>query len=69
MSPADAVKALDEHSERMTAFLQRYERGEYASLGLAPQFLEGRSPGMPMKAEPSSPRQVYISHSMLLHAS
>ena len=42
LSPAEAIKALDEHSERMTAFLQRYEKGEYASLGLSPQHLSGK---------------------------
>lgn len=55
MSAADAVKALDEHSERMTAFLQRYERGQYASIGLSPQLLDRKPTSIPMKTEPSSP--------------
>ncbi|EPT00574.1 hypothetical protein FOMPIDRAFT_1049611 [Fomitopsis schrenkii] len=55
LSSEDAVKALDEHSERMLAFIQRYERGEYATLGMSPQLLGGASVSMPLKAEPSSP--------------
>ncbi|KZT65311.1 hypothetical protein DAEQUDRAFT_740752 [Daedalea quercina L-15889] len=58
MSTEDAVKALDEHSERMQAFLRRYEKGEYAGLGLTPQLLDKAGTGMSVKSEPSVSRRI-----------
>ncbi|KAH9833342.1 uncharacterized protein C8Q71DRAFT_775140 [Rhodofomes roseus] len=51
-SAEDAARALEEHSQRMTAFLERYERGDYAAIGLTPQFLSRGDQSMTVKSEP-----------------